>query len=151
LRGGRVDKNSMAYRMSGNGGDYNATYGVRYASKDYYFADGRTYEPLYMYFKPVGFYDDLAYFSTTYNKTYYDGYGYNFYTGNYGYYEKSENTPTNNDALWVSLGSLAFCMGCMCCLKVTCYGKGENSYLVPDSGDDSEEKARKRAHNQRID
>ena len=51
------ENDSMSFRMSGKGGSYSETYGVRYASKDYYFSNGRTYEPLYVYFKPVGFYN----------------------------------------------------------------------------------------------
>jgi hypothetical protein len=52
---------------------------------------GKTYQPLYVYYKPAGYYNALGYYSTTFLLIYYDGYGYNFYYGEYGYYEYSIN------------------------------------------------------------
>lgn len=47
---------------------------------------GRTYYPLYAYYRPVGYFNAIGYYSTLYLLIYYDGYGYNFYYGAYGYY-----------------------------------------------------------------
>ena len=49
----------------------------------------RTYEQLNKYFKAPNYLDEKGYYSTFYELTYYDGYGYNFYTGAKGYYEYS--------------------------------------------------------------
>ena len=49
----------------------------------------RTCEPLYQYYKPKDFYDEKGYYSKEHDKIYYDGYGYNFYTALYAYYETS--------------------------------------------------------------
>lgn len=54
----------------------------------------KTFSKLYAYYKPYNFYDKMGYYSETYNQTYYDGYGYNFYYGAYGYYQ---NSPTDID------------------------------------------------------
>lgn len=60
---------------------YNAYYNV---------ATGRTTQPLYMYYKPLNLnYFPYGYYSLTYRLIYYDGYGFNFYYGQYGYYEYS--------------------------------------------------------------
>ena len=50
-----------------------------------------TYGPLYTYYLPVGLYFAVGYYSYLYGRTYYDGYGYNFYYKKYGYYEYSVN------------------------------------------------------------
>ena len=63
-------------------------YGERYNA---YFKDGRTYSKLYVYYRPDNFYWEIGYYSLVYKDTYYDGYGYNFYYGVYGYYENSRN------------------------------------------------------------
>ena len=54
-------------------------------------ADGKTYSRLYVYYKPENYYNATGYYSTTFTLVYYDGYGYNFYYGDYGYYEYSLN------------------------------------------------------------
>ena len=54
-------------------------------------AERKTYEPLYVYYKPPNYYNPVGYYSTTYLIIYYDGYGYNFYYGTNGYYEYSVN------------------------------------------------------------
>ena len=51
----------------------------------------KTYSPLYVYYKPTDYYNKAGYYSTTFSLVYYDGYGYNFYYGDYGYYEYSLN------------------------------------------------------------
>ena len=56
-----------------------------------YFSNGVTYGPLYSYYRPIGFVAVVGYYSPIYSRQYYDGYGYNFYYGQYGYYEYSVN------------------------------------------------------------
>ena len=56
-----------------------------------YFSGGKTYQPLYTYYLPKNYYNAAGYYSTLFLLTYYDGYGYNFYYGQYGYYEYSVN------------------------------------------------------------
>ena len=51
----------------------------------------RTTEPFYVYYLPANYYNAAGYYSSTFSKTYYDGYGYNFYYGTYGYYDYSVN------------------------------------------------------------
>ena len=56
-----------------------------------------TYHPLLMYYH-MAYYYAAGYASLLYGKTYYDGYGYNFYYGGYAYYEYSTH-PTEAEAL----------------------------------------------------
>ena len=63
-----------------------------------------------------------------FNKTYYDGYGYNFYFGNYGYYEYSV-IPINY-APYAGGGFIA-----SCCITIACYLMVK--YVKLDDGDDS--------------
>jgi hypothetical protein len=49
----------------------------------------RTYDELDNYFRPTDFYNSKGYYSNYYKEDYFDGYGYNFYYGNTGYYEYS--------------------------------------------------------------
>lgn len=49
----------------------------------------RSYSPLYVYYMPPGLYFALGYYSLLYSQIYYNGYGYNFYYGAYGYYQFS--------------------------------------------------------------
>lgn len=81
-------------------------------------ATKRTYQPLYQYFLPAGFYTSVAYYSVMFGKMYYDGYGYNFYYGNYGYYEYSEHppAPANETTLAIIMGA-----GCLCFCLCGCY------------------------------
>ena len=51
--------------------------------------NGRTFVPLYVYYLPLNFFNPVGYYSVVYNRVYYDGYGFNFYYGRYGYYESS--------------------------------------------------------------
>ena len=71
-------------RKYGRVGSYSSKYDTKYADHDVYFTKsmgvGRTFKPLYVYFKPNNFYTPKGYLSPTYNQTYYDGYGYNFFT-----------------------------------------------------------------------
>lgn len=50
---------------------------------------GRTKMELHKYYKAANHLNPTGYKSKVYGLTYYDGYGYNYYTGNYGYYEYS--------------------------------------------------------------
>jgi hypothetical protein len=50
---------------------------------------GKSVEELHSYYKAPGQLNKKGYKSTLYGLTYYDGYGYNYYSGNYGYYEYS--------------------------------------------------------------
>ena len=49
----------------------------------------RTYGELYSYYKAPNYYNEEGYYSSLYGQQYFDGYGYNYYYGNYGYYEYS--------------------------------------------------------------
>jgi len=69
----------------------------------------KTYSPLSKYYiPPSGYYAFDGYYSDTYQLEYYDGYGYNFYSGKYGYYEYSCE-PVNyaaysiSDYIWSTL------------------------------------------------
>ena len=53
------------------------------------YSKGRSWEELHSYFKAPNQFNKKGYKSSLYGLTYYDGYGYNYYTGNYGYYEYS--------------------------------------------------------------
>lgn len=65
----------------------------RSSSRNYnsYFdsATMRTYAPLYVYYHPPGVYFSVGFYSPVYHITYYDGYGFNFYYNQWGYYETS--------------------------------------------------------------
>ena len=62
-----------------------------------YFNGEKTFKPLYSYYLPMGFEAESYYYSALYGLKYNDGYGYNFYSGEYGYYEYSVNpsAPTS--------------------------------------------------------
>ena len=51
----------------------------------------------------MNYYDPIGYYSQTYKLNYYNGYGYNFYYGEYAYYEKSLNLnkKTQEDPAWI--------------------------------------------------
>ena len=56
-----------------------------------YFKDGRTYQPLTSYYLPPAYYQAGGYYSSQYKKTYYNGYGWNFYYQQGNYYANSPN------------------------------------------------------------
>ena len=60
----------------------------------------RTYSELYNYYRSKNYYNEAGYLSTDYKATYYDGYGYNFYNGNYGYYEFSRPPTEIKPGTW---------------------------------------------------
>ena len=134
--------------MSGRSGYYSSAYEGLFADVDVYFSNGRTYQPLYVYFRPKKFRSWRDYYSSTYNQTYNDGYGYNFFTGEYSYYENSLNVPIDNSPMYYSMASTLGCLICMCACQAFC--NREDSFQTPNDNDDSDERGRKRAHNNRI-
>lgn len=84
-----------------------------YTSYNEYFSNGRTYHPLLAYYLPDGFENEAGYTSQVYGKTYYDGYGYNFYSGEYGYYQVSPNfKEPSNVNFGLVVGVLVFVLSC---------------------------------------
>ena len=51
----------------------------------------------------MNYYDPIGYYSHKYKLEYYNGYGYNFYYGEYEYYEKSPNLNPKivEDPAWI--------------------------------------------------
>ena len=78
---------------------------------------GRTSQPLYVYYRPVNYYNPIGYYSTVFLLVYYDGYGYNFYYGTYGYYEYSVNQrpPPTGGAGGAGGVIIAIIFGICCC------------------------------------
>ena len=71
-------------------------------SVDYYnkyLVNGKTYQPLYTYYIPGNWWADEGYYSPTYLATYFDGYGYNFFTGEKGYYQDSISATPDTDGI----------------------------------------------------
>ena len=75
---------------------YSTTYGLKYSStaQDVTYTNAYwdpqtnlTFQPLTQYYKPENFTASEAYYSTVYKQNYSDGYGFNFYTKKYGYYQ----------------------------------------------------------------
>ena len=106
---------------------YSATYGQRYSTYansptyyNVYFSNGKTYQPLYVYYKPSDYYNPAGYYSTTFLMIYYDGYGYNFYYHLYGYYEYSVNDVAGVETLVLVLVGI-FAAGVICFLSFFFY------------------------------
>lgn len=90
-------------------------YKVSYSSYNTYLSNGRTYSAFYVYYLPVGLYFATGYYSPRYRVIYYDGYGYNFYYGAYGYYEDSPNPyPAMSTGAIVAIVVILVC--CCCCV-----------------------------------
>ena len=79
-----------------------------------YYSNGRTYEPLYVYYRAPNYFHAGGYYSSTFLLIYYDGYGYNFYYGGYGYYEYSVN-PRPGPSTGFVVG-IIICSVCCCIL-----------------------------------
>ena len=47
---------------------------------------GKTYDPLTVYYLPKDYNGGPYFYSPKYLQMYFDGYGFNFYTGEYNYY-----------------------------------------------------------------
>jgi hypothetical protein len=85
---------------------------MTYSSTNTYFniKAGRTYHALYVYYRPLSYYNAIGYYSSIYLMIYYNGYGYNFYYGKYGYYENSPNDMENNT------GTIIGALVTFCCI-----------------------------------
>lgn len=72
----------------------------------------RTYAalPVGFYFRPIGVY--LVYFSYYYGLTYYDGYGWNFYTQEGGYYD---GAPKGGSSVGAIIAIIVIVI-CCCCI-----------------------------------
>ena len=60
----------------------------------------RTKEELHTYYKAPNYFNKKGYKSIVYGKTYYDGYGFNYYNGNYGYYAYSRPPLYDTGPYW---------------------------------------------------
>ena len=57
-----------------------------------------------MYFLPLNYYNSIGFYSDLYDKTYYNGYGFNFYYKAFRYYQDSRNRiATTGWILWTVL------------------------------------------------
>ena len=75
------------------------------------------------YFRPIGFVSTVGYYSNYYLLTYYDGYGFNFFYGDYSYYENSENNDEDIFYIIVFVMTLAS----ICCSFI-CFNIGPNTF-----------------------
>ena len=58
---------------------------------------GKSFGILYQYYLPKNYTTTAGYYSSKYKVEYFDGYGYNFYTGKYKYYQDSKNEPVTEE------------------------------------------------------
>ena len=72
-----------------------------------------------MYYQAINYFEPKGYKSTRYGLTYYDGYGYNYYTGNYGYYEYSRPPSSMMGPPW-EIGRFFTIFGTFIALIVAC-------------------------------
>ena len=82
-----------------------------------YFRSGRTYHALYVYYLPPNYYNAIGYYSPVYLQIYYNGYGYNFYYGKYGYYQDSPNAGGAGGVV----GIIVVLLIIACCIGICCY------------------------------
>ena len=76
----------------------------------------------------MNYYDAIGFYSPVYGLTYYNGYGYNFYYGQYGYYEYSVNqtqTTLGAASIIIVIAVILFCFLCIC--GVQRHRRGGNS------------------------
>lgn len=118
---------SRKSRSSYYSGKYSSQYKTKYTANNNYFKSGKTYQPLYTYFRPLGFYHAIGYYSIVHQRIYYNGYGYNFYYGLYGYYETSENDKRSEiPAILIMCCMLCCCIGfCVNAIKNICSRRSE--------------------------
>ena len=90
-RGGGGRSSSRSSRSSSS--SYRSSYYKAYSKYTGSFYGGRSYQILYVYYLPPNYYTAIGFYSPVYLMTYYNGYGYNFYYGAYGYYQDSPNAP----------------------------------------------------------
>ena len=133
--GGRSSRYSGSRSYSSRSSRYNKAYSatnnykyaysryanpVTYSNSYYSVTTKRTSRPLYVYYRAPNYYNALGYYSTVFLLVYYDGYGYNFYYGRYGYYEYSINqTPQDQGNPVVGIVITAIC--CMCAIGTIIY------------------------------
>jgi len=89
-----------------------STYKNTRTTTNAYLSNGKTYQPLYTYYRPNNYYNAAGYYSTTFLLIYYNGYGYNFYYNTYGYYEYSVNPSPPSSGGGGSTGAV---IGILCC------------------------------------
>ena len=85
---------------------------------------------LYVYYLPPNYYTAIGFYSPVYLDIYYNGYGYNFYYGKYGYYQNSPNAVVHvrrsggggNTGLFF-ICFVAFICVCVCLIMVICRNK----------------------------
>jgi len=86
------------------------------------------------YYRPIGWYTPIGYYSTLYLMTYYNGYGYNFYFGQYAYYEDSDGGDDGSATLIMVFTIICFSLVCCCsCLRVAISGGEEKSIKIERS------------------
>ena len=86
-----------------------------------YFSNGKTYKPLTSYYLPQDYFNSKGYYSEVYTVTYYDGYGYNFFYGDFGYYEFSVNDPPQGEASASVAGIIISSVMFSCFICLTCF------------------------------
>ena len=82
-----------------------------------YFKNGRTYHAFYVYYLPPNYVSVVGYYSPLYLQIYYNGYGYNFYYGKYGYYQDSSNGGGSGGIV----GIIVVILIIACCIGLCCY------------------------------
>jgi hypothetical protein len=106
----------------------------------------RTSKPLYVYYRAPNYYNAVGYYSTVFLVVYYDGYGYNFYYGRYGYYDYSINQipvymappPSANSTAIAGLVVCCVCVGCI--VKAILFCRSQNKPTDVENEEDEDEK-----------
>ena len=119
-------KSSSGYSSSGK--SYSRTAGMYQTSKspvtnyNTYWdkSTGKTYAPLYNYYKPANYRSAVGYYSPMFLIIYYDGYGYNFYYGEYGYYEYSVNEREQDQKGTIIFVGLILAICCLIFFRYMC-------------------------------
>ena len=90
---------------------------------------------MYTYYRAPNYYNAAGYYSTVFLVVYYDGYGYNFYYGDYGYYEYSVNEKeSSGGGIIGTLIAVAFIIGIIYLyLKIKAKLLGQEEQEEPDS------------------
>ena len=86
-----------------------------------YFSNGKTYKPLTSYYLPQDYFNSKGYYSDVYTVTYYDGYGYNFFYGDYDYYEFSVNDAPLGGVSPGVVATITFSVMFSCFICMTCF------------------------------
>ena len=97
-------------KSDGYGKYYYAPQPTTYQNEYFYAVSKRTSKELSLYYRNLDYVNPSGYKSELYGQTYYDGYGYNFYNGNYGYYEYSRPPSSTPGPPW-SAGTFAIFLG----------------------------------------